>query len=153
MIRKTLTILSLVGLVVSVMLWGLSYYGLRYGPLGSSDWAFRNGAVVYNEYLASVTAQLSFRSEHQHYDPYTSRWSRVGWFFQESPRSHTIWKPHWRQRAPGEHYWILPLWLPTSVFTLSTFCFLVPYNRRHRRRKLGLCVKCEDDVAGASLLP
>jgi hypothetical protein len=31
MIRKTLTIFSLIGLLLSVMLWGVSYFNLWYG--------------------------------------------------------------------------------------------------------------------------
>ncbi len=39
MLRKTLTILSLIGLLLSVGLWGVSFYGLQYQKIAASSGA------------------------------------------------------------------------------------------------------------------
>ncbi len=37
MLRRALTILSLIGLLISVGLWGVSYYGVSYKRQGKTD--------------------------------------------------------------------------------------------------------------------
>ncbi len=38
------------------------------------------------------------------------------------------------------------LWLPTLLFGVWPAWLLLPFYRRHRRKKLGLCVKCGYDL-------
>jgi hypothetical protein len=54
-------------------------------------------------------------------------------------------------RLPGFELFV-PLFVPLMLSLAYPAYSLLPNVRRNRRKNLGLCVKCEDDVAGASLL-
>ena len=130
MIRKTLTILSLIGLLLSVWLWGVSYwYTGYYGPNG--------------KYLAATEyGSLRFIYAWQVDDN-----EREGiWFIQGYKNLATRWTPA-IATYPTHVRIILPFWIPTLVFALTLSATRPMHNRRRRKRnKLGLCLKCGYDL-------
>ena len=149
MLRKTLTILSLIGLLLSVGAWGVGFFvTVRWlSPATTKSVTCCHGALRLR-----------------------------GWGNNVKPPAF---KPIscWRIEWSGDHSYPEPTWMPKSRsgyggYTRSTtgpaleidiplwplvvpLAFLVWYNnwlspiRRHRRRKrkkLGLCVKCGYDL-------
>ena len=115
MIRKTLTILSLIGLLLSFGLLRISGHGASGYINGSGNNLYvlneriRLGTIVWEEMPASER----------------------GFYFTKSPWGTT-----------GEIQF--SLWVPFDVFAICCLYFLLslgPYRRR-KRKKLGLCVKC-----------
>ncbi len=150
MIRKTLTIISLLGLLLSVGLWGVSYYGIRYGLRDHSDFALIAGAVIFDQRYGTLDCFPPSERDEAGWaaflDCFTPRWRNDFWL-----RSHqTVWKPTVsRYGGPDEVTVCVPLWIPTAVFaTFSMFTF-VPVYRRRKRKKLGLCLKCGYDLRGS----
>ncbi len=130
MIRKTLTILSLVGLLLSVGLWGVSYFNVLYVPAKRSpSMGLYAGEVFYVRFVYDITPGWSMRGF-------------VGW---DTPR----WLPDYEYIGSPPHLfrWWLPLWIPTIIF-LMLFLWLgySPIHRRRKRKKLGLCIKCGYDL-------
>ena len=143
MIRKALTILSLIGLLLSVGLWGTSYFN-----------------IWYTAPNAKYSAQLQFGVLR-----FTCRWEVDGdetegiWHFRGYRGMGTLWIPttapypnkpsriSFVLSRPTYVRIILPLWIPTILFAL-VLCLTRPFchRRRRKRRKLGLCVKCGYDL-------
>ncbi len=148
MLRKTLTILSLIGLLLSVGLWGASYFfsvvvqrngsgcwelgagfigfarqGLYfpaagYGPIGPRGASFYGGGLEYT--LPRISKSRAFD----------------GW--------ETGWKPA-LSFMPFEV--VLPLWIPTLLCSFMPWKLQVlPALCRRKRKKLGLCVECGYDL-------
>ena len=128
MVRKALTIFSLVGLLLSVGLWGASYFNIWY--------------FAVDPYLFWQLTQGEVRVTN-------------GTVFAEKPWSvdgFSGWTTAWIQELEfGTQGWAeelyfqlaLPLWLPTVLF--GAF----PLDRLGKRKKLGLCVKCGYDLRGS----
>ncbi len=133
MIRKTLTFLSLIGLLLSVGLWGVSYFEVWYGVQNSQknegfDIVLDEGAMTY------VFMPLGA----------TPGW-RIGGFGGFDTR----WLPDYEYDTTFSLLlaWYFPLWIPTTVFAaLSLWLGYVPMRRRRKRKKLGLCLKCGYDL-------
>jgi len=147
MFRKTLTILSLLGLLLSVAAWGVSYWGP--GHYSDTPQARRDLRLCYGGlyYL---------------YEPYPTSPDEPGAWFSGWPTPQgwscngfngwTRWLPTVTPRMPyrGWHYVHLPLWMPTAVFGLwFAFCRPLTSYRRRKRKKLGLCAKCGYDLRGS----
>ncbi|MCH8852781.1 MAG: hypothetical protein IID41_09050 [Planctomycetes bacterium] len=144
MLRKTMTILSLIGLLLSVAGWGASYWGPGHysdTPQGRRDLRLCYGGLFYL------------------YEPYaTSPDEPRGWFSGwAAPQGWscsgfngwTRWLPTVTPRMPYRdwRYVNLPLWMPTAVFGLwFASCRPLASRRRRKRKKLGLCVKCGYDL-------
>ena len=151
MLRKTLTILSLIGLLLSVGLWGVSHIGV--------------GLVAFPHTLGAVGGFVFYSHRLEEFDQPTYErelatfgfsWLRLGdgfyvvsknpprypmeWWFQN--RSVT-----WSNRmSTGVR---LPVWMPTAMLGgLLTWTYS-PIHRRRKRKKLGLCVKCGYDLRGS----
>ncbi len=134
MICKTLTILSLIGLLLSVGLWGLSYFEVWYGSEKTDGFAIvlGEGAMIY--------VCLPFEADDS------------GWSIQEFRGFDTRWLPDYEYDPMFSLLlaWYLPLWIPTTVFAaLSLWLGFVPLHRRRKREKLGLCLKCGYDLRGS----
>ncbi len=141
MIRKTLTILSLIGLLLSVGLWGVScfncrcdiYQNRRLLVVGLNAGCFNITSALNYPLRGNVSVSCGgFRG-------FSTNWSgRIG--ITRYFRIYHVFDP-W--------LWMLsiPLWMPTIAFG-SVFCFCRPllYHRRRKRKKLGLCVKCGYDL-------
>ena len=132
MFRKALTIFSLIGLLLSLGLWGASYFNIWYFAVGPySFWQLTQGEV-------RVTNGAVFAEKPWSVDGFS------GWT--------TAWIPELEFGTQGgseKLYFQLavPLWLATVLFGA-----LPLYHRldRHRKRgKLGLCVKCGYDLRGS----
>ncbi len=124
MLRKTLTILSLIGLLLSVGLWGACYWGIGYE--GSHHMIALTGGGVYYAY---------FQYE----------WPSQGWFCDGLVVFRTHW---WHFGYSRSASWIafVPLWMPSGLFAVLLVLRLLPLLRRRKRKKLGLCVKCGYDL-------
>ncbi len=129
MLRKTLTILSLIGLLLSVGLWGASYPAFGYS-IGTYGFIVRSGGVNWSR--GENQAQLQ-------------GWHRVG----TGPGRYTRWLPS-RSVVWGRVHRYIPFWIPTAFFAVTTSSiYLLPFHRdrrRRKRKKLGLCVKCGYDL-------
>ena len=151
MLRKTLTILSLVGLLFAVGLWGVSYWGVGFRSLlysrdeliesnyahiteldvmiyrGVLNWGVTSFYVV----LMSAKSEESIAAEYPGWKHYTGRQICSG----QSPL------------RPSNK---LPLWVPALMFAIAPAWPLSSPYRRRRRRKLGLCLKCGYDLRGSA---
>ncbi len=138
MLRKTLTILSLIGLLLSVGLWGVSYFNLSYTIRKYSilyQYAAERGGLHYS----SQTPIHSFRLDGG-YRILVGRWWRL-----RGPRDfETKWVP-----SIGEDYLFIPLWIPSVLFSFVFAISYTPFHRRRKRKKLGLCLKCGYDLRGS----
>ena len=171
MIRKSLTILSLIGLVLSVGLWGVSYFDMNYVlptlrqkvrlAHGSVfvDWTtvpacddFEDRVRGMTKLFFSETQSGVLCSTRLELDGMTQG-SLVAFF---SPgfacrgfRSmHTDWLPKHRNIGPalGHHQVRIPLCLITLLIASFTVYTFMPLHRRRKRKKLGLCLKCGYDL-------
>ncbi len=138
MFLKALTTLSLIGLLLSVVAWGVSYctFGYRFG---SHSFTVRNGGVIWS------------RAEGWNV-PARSGWYSVGTW----RRWDTRWLPsrrvRWLRGRCVDRY--IPFWIPTAFFALTTSSvYLLPFHRdrrrRRKRRMLGLCLECGYDLRGS----
>ncbi len=146
MFRKTLTILSLLSLVLSVGLWGASYFVLIcVHP--SLELRIHQGGVEATP-LAQLERtsdgwKLTFKSgsETLRFGEDGKRWEFIGYFGM-----NTKWLP-WYSSATRRVF--IPLWLPILILSGLLFWSLLPALRRRKRKKLGLCVKCGYDLRGS----
>ena len=130
MLRKTLTILSLIGLLLSVGLWGVSYWQVVWG----------NRAL--DVFIAARNGVLSFGTLGGTY--YIGEFRAIGW-----KGLQTDWWPDWFVISKSGTLFIrLPLWIPVLCFRFPLYLAL-PFHRRRKRKKLGLCLKCGYDLRGS----
>jgi len=132
MIRKSLTILSLIGLLLSVAAWILSYFQVTY-PWIISDVGITSsgGEVTISKPVIPPGAIPSMK---------------IVPGFHGFEGFATQVRPY---VAIESDYWfvILPLWMPTLLFGAILW---LPHHRLRKRRKLGLCVKCGYDLRGST---
>ncbi len=148
MLRKTLTILSLLGLLLSAGLWGVSYLNLFY--FGTQHNLNTSGGYILYDYRSNPTPVPL---------------AEIGWSLGAFD-SRTIYGNEQRRENqktflgqtilwPGFMFSkqmiavAVPLWMPTFLFASLCFAFLyLPSHRRRKRRNLGLCVKCGYNLKG-----
>ncbi len=150
MLRKTLTILSLIGLLLSVGAWVVSYINI---------WYFAPNAK-YSVQLTLGGVRYVYRWQVVEGDESEGSWSFHGYRGLE-----TVWIPTAKRDPtkpasianPREVSFVLlmpafsriflPLWIPTILFA-SALCLTRPiyHHRRRKRKKLGLCIKCGYDL-------
>ena len=145
MLRKTLTILSLIGLLLSVGLWGVSYSNLWYGKPGRSvTVSFRAGALCWQRGIT-----LGFGNNPSR-DPWPagSRLEKEQWNLSGFTDFGTLYKPVFNSPPI---VLLLPLWMPATFFVLVLGMSFRPilHFRRRKRKRLGLCVKCGYDLRGS----
>ncbi len=136
MIRKTLTILSLIGLLLIMALWGVSCFSISYERTLDGVWTRLDLAGANFYYM-----QADFFDS----DSIAGRWSIEGFSFKSGGPVPwitfgplTFWSMH------------MPLWIPTILFgSLFSYWYALPLHRRYKRTKLGLCVKCGYDLRGS----
>ena len=134
MLRKTLTILSLIGLLLSVGLWGVSYH-LRPRFCWVSLTATRmcissRGAMIfvaYDEKRRSLSGWAFLGFDQQGYETFLKPEVRIPW-----------------GRAALRV--VAPLWIPTVLFSAYPLYLKSGVHRRRERKKLGLCLKCGYDL-------
>ena len=147
MMRKTLTILSLTGLLLSVGLWGASFWAATL----VTPWA---NAVAHAGVMYLWVSELSTELENGVLpSPPGIHHLGGGWFVWCN--DYQGFGTHWGRHAfafPSTRLPELrfPLWLPTLFFGVWPAWQLLPIHRRRRRRKLGLCVQCGYDLRGSA---
>ena len=130
MFRKTLTILSLTGLLFSAGLWGVSYrrHFYRSSPYQRHMILINFGRILWDcedhprHGISGVMAMRAFDD------------------FEDSPLLPTV-----RMQSDWWRF-TLPLWIPTVLFGAYPLYVLAPLHRRRKRKKLGLCLKCGYDL-------
>ena len=146
MLRKTLTILSLIGLLLSVGLWGASYYAIAAWVSGKGSFrAFISYGCLEVDYVLSNSiipgGPSNFRGP-----------SRVA--LRRFPNFRTQWLPSsdvnsmYRQPNSAKRRRVV---LPMSMTALGfgiVLCLCRPLQdrRRRKRKKLGLCLRCGYDL-------
>jgi len=168
MLRKTLTILSLIGLLLSVGAWGVSYFGLAIENIRGvgglkSDGSWASG-LADNETTGFYIVEGRVCCGQSRMSP-GFKGSRTTWklgakarrswtlgdvrAFRERPTDRW-WVPTWRSYS-GMFYFSLPLYFPVLIFSIPPCGFwTLSSARRRKRRKLGLCVKCGYNLKGLS---
>ena len=146
MLRKTLTILSLIGLLLSVGLWAASYYAFARWVSGKGSFraTISNGCLKV-EYVLSGSIIPSGPCAFP-------RPSRVA--LRRYPNVRTHWLPSssvnimYRQtNSAYRRQVVLPMSMTALVFGII-FCLCRPLHHRlsRKRKRLGLCVKCGYDL-------
>ena len=146
MLRKFLTIVSLVGLVLSLGLWAVSYRNIHWGIIPS--WPSPDCEQTNN-----CTGVVGL-----------SRGALVGWgsvdgdleidmqtYWSGFVGFQTLWAPHVGVNTRNQFkVWgfVVPLYIPL-VASGFVFIWLIPGHRRRKRKKLGLCVGCGYDLRGS----
>ena len=134
MIRKALTILSLLGLLLSAGLWGASYVN-----------------VIYGAAQPSMTVGLCFGTLSISIPRTTVR----GPYYLGSRGLDTNWTGKIIDASSGRtrirHFFygdgvIIPLWIPTLISSVLCLILHPPFYRRRKRKKLGLCLGCGYDL-------
>ncbi len=142
MLRKTLTILSLIGLLLSVGLWGVSYFNLSYF---SRPIIIRlsQGGVSSEPGVDNILARMQALTRAHGSDRITQLPDWVlGWHVRGFEDLSTDWRPSMDSNGV-----IVPLWVPSVIFALlSYFTGFLPLYRRRKRKNLGLCLKCGYDL-------
>ena len=135
MIRKTLTILSLIGLLLSVGLWATSYHGETHKKLSKTE-GMDHFAVHGTLWLIMWTG--GDRSGTDNAFGYgTRRHAYIPWF-----ESQTVGRMQ-------SSFLILPLYLPVFIFAILPLLAVRLIHRRRKRMKLGLCLNCGYDLRGS----
>jgi len=135
MLRKTLTTLSLLGLLLSVGLWGVSHFHFSYTIRTRSilsEYAAVRGGIQYSSETPINSFGLDGRIR-----LLVGRW----WRLRGLRDFETKWLP-----SIGEYDLFIPLWIPSVLFSLVFAISYTPFHRRRKRKKLGLCVKCGYDL-------
>ena len=176
MIRKTLTVFSLTGLVVSLSAWGVSYSNLSYADKNFIVW-LRFGCLEWNrDYMvnsvkrtAAVEGKLAKTKKRLYRDRPRTRHPLREWMQQKKQMIRryeaelkTLRKPGtwewagfsnfatlWRpQYSSAPRYIVVPLWIPCLLCVISLY--LLPLHRRRKRLRLGLCLGCGYDLRASS---
>ncbi len=150
MIRKTLTILSLIGLLLSVGLWGTSYWKCPTFDGRSFYWSSCAGAfhLMWGESALMISDNSGYRL---HDFEYTEFWppglgSRIGYYI---PDIKLAYNPHEAEHfgvglLANYSYLVAPYWLTIAACAVI---FALSWQRlRRKRKKLGLCLKCGYDL-------
>ena len=139
MIRKTLTIVSLIGLLLSVGLWGVSYWDVSA--------MFIRRAEGVDIYLSQGCLQFSY-SAYVGGPRQPTNGLYVGRF-----RFDTIWMPPNYYTSGSPRFPSLVVYVPVNLLALAFLILsgylLAPTHRRRKRKKLRLCVKCGYDLRGS----
>ena len=133
MFRKTLTIFSLIGLLLSMSLWIASYWivALTLRRPSSTAIVFATRGLVGADF-----------------GPQSNRNPRVEWAVRDFQGLGTSFT--WLfSRQDGFTAIHIPLYVPTLVFGGSFTYLGLPWYRRRKRRKLGLCLECGYDLRGS----
>ena len=140
MLRKTLTILSLIGLLLSVGLWGVSYFNFCYCGTKYGFVLMQGGVSNIHEDVPGYAL----------YSPHFNCFVFTGWGLAGFEGWTTVWLPRWASwgRLPCV---LLPLWVPAAFFAACYwFLSLGPTYRRRKRKKLGLCPECGYDLRASN---
>ena len=151
MIRRTLTILSLIGLLLSAGLWGVSYLRVWIFLGGSCSLGARKGMMFVSR-TPSPVGPFTIKEEMM-LSGYSHVMSIGGVLHVGAEGFQSFATAWWMpsgsflvQRWSGRGV-VVPLWMPTVLFG-ALFASSRPLRsrRRRKRKKLGLCLKCGYDL-------
>ena len=161
-LRKKLTLLSLIGLLLSVGLWGASY--MRMGTAWRrTRLALMNGSVHLGLFNRGgfmeleepedldTPAELDFYSWPDF--PYTKTWCMgfEDWRTYSWSFSYERWMYGVNIRCPLWMPCLLFAATPLYVFAARPLYYMIPFSRRRKCKKLGLCLKCGYDLRGSKV--
>ena len=175
MIRKILSILSLIGLLLSVGLWGSSasdrsvhigiyrFLFLRDGLIGYGHLTDHEAIDITHQQILVASdgidrthEEMSLNVDPQADERFIDNVEKDRWWFHRIPASFVPagegWLPDLYRFSLGRHYGsghilFLPLRTAVVVFALMlSWSWYVPLHRRYKRKKLGLCLKCGYDL-------
>ncbi len=139
MLRRLLTILALVGLLLSVGMWGVRYFHFHYiGPsqhvptLELLDGCFRWNVPNFVNQDIYQCGEIICGS---------------GLIVEGFKGLHTYWLPHVEGRLASSRSIRVPLWIP--ALGCASMYFWVSHLHYRRRKKLGLCLECGYDLRGS----
>ncbi len=135
MLRRTLTILSFLGLILSLALWIASYWHHEYRSYYTVELDY--GRIMFGRWYVMIYG------------------SARGWLCCGFTDLRTQWLPWWDFRelmgVSFCRYWAIsiPLWMPTASFGGLTWYLWLPYRRRRLREQRGLCAACGYNLRGS----
>ena len=133
-----MTILSLIGLLLSVGLWVASYLTIGYRGVRHSIWIDGGAVRCFYTYASKPGEELTL-------EEWKLSKSVEGWHCYGFGNYGTNWSPKFLRTT---RLWFaqVPLWIPASVFAVYFLCLAPSYRRYRKRKKLGLCLKCGYDL-------
>ncbi|MCZ6655312.1 MAG: hypothetical protein O7D91_20080 [Planctomycetota bacterium] len=153
MFRKTLTILSLIGLLLSAGLWGTSYWKCPTFDGRSFYWSSCAGAfhLMWGEWAEMMSGDSEFHlDDYEISDFYPpSVGGRIGYYVPDFERAYNpdVAKDADIGLLANYSYLLVPYWLTIAACAVIFALSWQPLRRK--RRKLGLCLKCGYDLRGS----
>ena len=153
MFRKTLTILSLIGLLLSVALWGTSYWKCPRFDGRSFYWSSCAGAfhLMWGESAEMISDDSGYHLDDFEYSEFwpPGLGSRIGYYIPDLERAYN---PDVAEESSigllaNYSYLVVPYWL--TIASCAVILGLSWRPLRRKRKKLGLCVKCGYDLRGS----
>jgi len=150
--RRTLTITSMIGLVVSLLLFGVSYLRVQflYKDLQINLLMPGTCFVIWGGELHTSRDTTGWRkSQYNDANVWSSRHTTIlimrQWIWH-----FPMWLPisQWYGSRDGTNYVTVLLWIPTTFFAAIVGYRSLPVFRRRKRRKLGLCINCGYNLDG-----
>ena len=136
MIRKTLTVISLLGLLLSVAALGVN---CKWAVGCVCNHRIGFGFVAGRLFISGIFGELT--GSHRGY-------GKNGITISDASGLRFRWIPQytsWGSKNPHRGVCI-PLWMPTLLFGSLFMILYLPLHRRSKRKKLSLCVKCGYDL-------
>ena len=139
MLRKTMTVLSLIGLLLSVGVWGVSYFNVLYNSrtVGCTFWLAHGNLTLF----VPQTTKAYQGWYNVGFSGFSTNWTgQINVHPSDRPtyRRNLL---HWSRQ---NMILTIPLWIPTIICAPATLA--LPLHRRRRRKKLGLCLRCGYDL-------
>ena len=160
MLRKTLTILSLVGLLLSVGLWGVSYFNFYANLDEAQTFLLLSGGALLCEQEYESNEDIYRKGLYDLLDLDLDFGPRGSWGFIGYRGLQTRWWPSpfvskttnsitiggLTLRGESQVSVTMPFWPLVMLFGSTLWLAWMPLHRRRKRKKLGLCVKCGYDL-------
>ena len=172
MIRKLLTILSLIGLLLSAGLWGVSYLNfIAVSSHRGPSWQLDHGcfAVTWSRLpphnppppdyeirpapagsiMMTGGRLLVSTTNPREVMGATRATFKTGRTFFGFKSLDTRWLPELHRGPPSVLGHVqIPFWIPALAFASMLMLCYLPGRRRRKRKKLGLCLKCGYNLKG-----
>ncbi len=159
MIRKSLLILSITGLVVSAGLWVASYFYVQYRnkPLcitlrgGAIHWTHTDRTQIEHkleQYIEQVRVDPSAVPDPEETIAHFTRQLDGKYFAAFGYDNLETW--WWPEARTNPLFIVVPLWMPVALCGAAAIWAMLPIARRHRLIRLGRCAVCGYDLRSSS---